>query len=73
MQSTNPKAVLSVVLGIVVIVAIPFLSLLFAPCGFPTALLIGITAIVSGRHAQKEIVKGGGVGEGTALAKAGII
>jgi hypothetical protein len=66
----NSKAVLSVVLGVAAAAAIPFLSLLFAPCGFPTALLVGITAIVTGRRAQTEIAAGGG--EGEKLAKTGI-
>jgi hypothetical protein len=50
----NPKAIGSLILGITTLVLIPILSFLFAPCGFPTALLAGILAITLGGKAKKE-------------------
>jgi apolipoprotein N-acyltransferase len=70
-QNRNSKAVLSAVLGVAAVAVIPFLSLLFAPCGFPTALLVGIAAIVSGRRAHREIAVGGE--GGVSLAQTGIL
>ena len=70
-KTTNPRAVLSLILGAAATALIPFLSLLFAPCGWPTALLAGIAAIVTGRRARREIAAAGSGGDG--LARAGVV
>jgi hypothetical protein len=67
----NSRAVFSMLLGAAVVAVIPFLSLLFAPCGFPTALLVGIAAIVTGGRAQREIIGSGE--EGAGQARTGIV
>jgi|GEM_PF-6121442 len=54
MPARGGKAFISLVAGIAVVSAIPVLTLLVAPCGFPLSLVAGITAIVLGRQARKE-------------------
>ena len=67
-RPTNSKAVISLVCGALTVSAIPILTLLVAPCGFPLALLSGITAIILGKRAQIEIdltsQKGSGLVQG---------
>jgi hypothetical protein len=70
-RPTNAKAVISLVCGILTVAAIPFVTVLVAPCGFPLAMLSGISAIVVGRRAGKEIFLSGE--KGGRLARAGLI
>jgi hypothetical protein len=44
------RAVFSLLAGIAVVTAVPVVSLLFAPCGFPLALVTAISAIILGRR-----------------------
>jgi hypothetical protein len=68
---TNPKAVISLVCGVITVAVVPFLTLLVAPCGFPLATLSGISAIILGSRARKEIVQSGEKGSG--LAQGGLV
>ena len=70
-QTVSPRAVLSLVLGLVTLLAIPFLSMLAAPCGFPLALVTGISAILTGVKEKKDAVAHGN-GRGS-WAAAGVI
>jgi hypothetical protein len=53
-NSSNGRANFSLLAGIAVVTVIPVISFLVAPCGFPLALVLGISAIVVGRRSQKE-------------------
>jgi len=69
--SDRPKAILSLVLGILTVTLIPVISLLVAPCGFPLSLISGISAIVIGNQARRITALPGASGAG--LARAGVI
>jgi hypothetical protein len=62
----SAKAIVSLILGIATLALVPVLSFLFAPCGFPTALLVGISAITLGRAAKREA-------PGNQIASAGVV
>lgn len=66
-RTSSPRAVLSLVLGIAVVTLVPLLTALVAPCGFPVAMLGGITAVALGKRGKKETQGSSG------LATAGIV
>ena len=70
-RPTNTRAIISLICGIATLVVIPVVTLLFAPCGFPLALLSGLTAILTGRRARIELKNSGG--QGDSLAKTGLL
>jgi hypothetical protein len=53
-NSTDRRAIFSLITGILVVTIIPVISFLIAPCGFPLSLISGITAVVLGRRSLKE-------------------
>jgi hypothetical protein len=69
-RPTNSKAVISLDCGILTVSFIPILTLLVAPCGFPLAMLSGISAIVVGNRSRKEIVLNGE--KGSRLVQGGL-
>jgi hypothetical protein len=50
----SARAALSLTLGIAAVTLIPVLTALVAPCGFPVAMLSGISAVLLGRRSKKE-------------------
>ena len=69
--SAPPKAILSLVLGILTVTLIPIISLLVAPCGFPLSLMSGIAAVVTGTQVKRITTLPGISGAG--MARAGVI
>jgi hypothetical protein len=53
-RASSPRAALSLVLGIASVTLIPVLTALVAPCGFPLAMLSGISAVALGRKSKRE-------------------
>ena len=70
-RPTNPKALVCLVFGILTLAAIPVLTLLVAPCGFPLSLISGTVALLTARGASREIAQGDQKGAG--LVKGGRI
>jgi hypothetical protein len=67
----NKISIFSLVLGVLTACVVPILTLIVAPCGFPTALVFGIAAILTGSRARKEIAVNGEAGVG--MANTGIV
>jgi hypothetical protein len=69
--SIQSKAALCLVLGIATLTIIPVISLITAPCGFPLALVAGISAVTIGRRAKMELFAHGEAASG--MISAGVI
>jgi hypothetical protein len=53
-SAASGRAIFSFICGVAVVTAIPIISLLLAPCGFPLSLAAGITAVVLGKRSLNE-------------------
>jgi hypothetical protein len=51
--TASGRATFSFICGVAVVTAIPIISFLVAPCGFPLSLATGITAVILGRRSLK--------------------
>jgi hypothetical protein len=67
---TNSKAVFSLFTGIAVVTVIPVISFLIAPCGFPLALIAGISAVTLGR---RSLLETGLTENGIKMARTGVV